>query len=544
MRLIPAGVALILLATGLGACGTAHSDDGDADVTEATDEGIGEVHDDGSSCEAGLEPCGIACVDTHTDPANCGACGTTCGGGLHATGACAGGSCGLACDTGWVDVDGEPGCEYECTAAVPPTEICNGLDDDCNGLPDDPFECVRGATDSCTTTCGTAGQRSCDDACVWQCIPPAETCDSLDQNCDGVADESLYGALWNVVGAETTAPRAILSFTLVVGGGEAAIGYVRTEAASDSVGDALLQRLALADGALHGTADGLASAPDVRGIRAFGSPSIASFAWDTGDDITATGESIILRGVTLGSSYSLHPPAVGDISATDLSSTPTVARASTADSAVGGWIEEPAGGRELRLAVVDNSEAPVVRYRITVATPDVPGSPDVSVLADTTVGVAWVSGAPGDVMLARFDMTLTPIGEAINLSSSAGASTVPRIAASDSRFMIVWQEEGEGIRAAAVGADGTLLVPATTIVTGSVRRPTIARDLLGGFAVAYETDTGAEVLRMSASAVPAGSHVAFPGGLRPEITAIPEGGLVVAFEVEGRVHVARVGCSP
>jgi hypothetical protein len=110
--------------------------------------------------------------------------------------------------------------------------------------------------------------------------------------------------------------------------------------------------------------------------------------------------------------------------------------------------------------------------------------------------------------------------------------------------MIVWQEEGAGIQAAAVGTDGTVSVPATTIVPGNVRRPTIAPDLIGGFAVAYETDTGAEVIRMSGEAVPAGSPLSFPGGLRPEIAAIPEGGLVVAYEIEGRVHLARLGCSP
>jgi hypothetical protein len=215
-----------------------------------------------------------------------------------------------------------------------------------------------------------------------------------------------------------------------------------------------------------------------------------------------------------------------------------------ADTAVAAWIEQPSGPAELRLALVTDSEAPVVRQRQTVASPDLPDFPDIGVLADTTVGVAWVSGTPGEVLVARFDMTLLPIGESTNLSSSATNSTLPRIAASDSMFVIVWQEEGAGLQAAVVGTDGTVSVPATTIVPGNVRRPTIAPDLIGGFAVAYETDTGAEVIRMSGEAAPAGVPLSFPGGLRPEIAAIPEGGLVVAYEIEGRVRLARLGCSP
>jgi len=141
-------------------------------------------------------------------------------------------------------------------------------------------------------------------------------------------------------------------------------------------------------------------------------------------------------------------------------------------------------------------------------------------------------------------MTLVPIGESINLSSSATNSTLPRVATSASRFMIVWQEEEAGIQAAAVGTDGTVSVPATTIATGSVRRPAIAPDLIGGFAVAYETDAGVELIRMSGDAVLAGIPLSFPGGSRPEIAAVPGGGLVVAYELEGRVHVARLGCTP
>ncbi|MCP3064034.1 discoidin domain-containing protein [Myxococcus sp. K38C18041901] len=54
------------------------------------------------------------------DPANCGACGTVCGGAASASGVCGAGTCGLACAVGTFDCDGSPlnGCESS-TACAP-----------------------------------------------------------------------------------------------------------------------------------------------------------------------------------------------------------------------------------------------------------------------------------------------------------------------------------------------------------------------------------------------------------------------------------------
>ena len=51
--------------------------------------------------------------------------------------------------------------------------------------------CVPGTLDTCTTTCGSIGERSCDSTCAWRpCEPPTETCNAADDDCDGDVDLS------------------------------------------------------------------------------------------------------------------------------------------------------------------------------------------------------------------------------------------------------------------------------------------------------------------------------------------------------------------
>lgn len=90
-----------------------------------------------------------------------------------------------------------------CNAKDPMPEVCNGIDDDCNGLVDDnialiiPCENTVDGIGTCkgTAVCkGTAGY-VCDAA--W---PETEACDYVDNDCDGETDEDFK--IWNpVVGA-------------------------------------------------------------------------------------------------------------------------------------------------------------------------------------------------------------------------------------------------------------------------------------------------------------------------------------------------------
>lgn len=56
----------------------------------------------------------------------------------------------------------------DCTGAVSPTaEVCNGLDDDCNGTADEAFSCEQNASVPGMTTCGRPGVRRCSASCAW-----------------------------------------------------------------------------------------------------------------------------------------------------------------------------------------------------------------------------------------------------------------------------------------------------------------------------------------------------------------------------------------
>ncbi len=82
---------------------------------------------------------------------------------------------------------------------VPSVETCNGLDDDCDGVIDDAL------SRTCATACGT-GTETCTlgrwDGCTAP-APTAETCDNVDNDCNGLIDDMLTRSCTNDCGVGT-----------------------------------------------------------------------------------------------------------------------------------------------------------------------------------------------------------------------------------------------------------------------------------------------------------------------------------------------------
>jgi len=87
-----------------------------------------------------------------------------------------------------------------CSASEPAVEVCNGQDDNCNGRVDDGVSPPSEACEATVAGVGTCrGTWYCTDpdgpggsSVKWTCsapTPTAEACDFLDNNCNGVADE-------------------------------------------------------------------------------------------------------------------------------------------------------------------------------------------------------------------------------------------------------------------------------------------------------------------------------------------------------------------
>ncbi len=88
-----------------------------------------------------------------------------------------------------------------CSAKAPVPEVCNGKDDDCDGIIDNENElpvefCYEGPKASLTfpsAPCGPGITRCANgkEVCAGQVLPKAETCDSVDQNCNGIVDDGV-----------------------------------------------------------------------------------------------------------------------------------------------------------------------------------------------------------------------------------------------------------------------------------------------------------------------------------------------------------------
>ncbi len=193
----------------------------DNDCDGRVDEGL----DAPEVCDGADNDCdGVADegFDLLADVDHCGRCGNTCD--LpDARARCEGGQCLLAgCAGGYVDLDGlaANGCEYACQPTREGIEVCDGVDNDCNGIVDDGIDLQNDVTHCgrCGNRCPLPANRNAGCAggqcfvaeclagfvdadgdpangCEYACVPRGdEACNGEDDDCDGRVDEGVQNA--------------------------------------------------------------------------------------------------------------------------------------------------------------------------------------------------------------------------------------------------------------------------------------------------------------------------------------------------------------
>ncbi|MEI8254063.1 MAG: MopE-related protein, partial [Deltaproteobacteria bacterium] len=127
-------------------------------------------------------------------------CDGTVDNGIPAAGACGAAGVGV-CTAGTIQCVGG---SLQCVGGTRPgTETCNGLDDDCNGVVDDGIASaactptgITFPTTPPTLPCrqGMTACRMGATVCLGAQGPVAEVCDGIDNDCNGVIDDGLTGA--------------------------------------------------------------------------------------------------------------------------------------------------------------------------------------------------------------------------------------------------------------------------------------------------------------------------------------------------------------
>ncbi|NMB48740.1 VWA domain-containing protein [Candidatus Kuenenbacteria bacterium] len=157
-----------------GACGLADCDDTNSAINPSTTE-ICDLLD--NNCDGQTD-------ETFSD------LGSSCSDGI--------GMC-LMTGTKICSTDGT-GTVCSATAGDPAAEVCDGtLDENCDGTVDENCACTDGATQACGPTAEIGvckfGVQTCAagawSACLGSVMPTDETCDGLDNDCDGENDETF-----------------------------------------------------------------------------------------------------------------------------------------------------------------------------------------------------------------------------------------------------------------------------------------------------------------------------------------------------------------
>ncbi len=364
-------------------------------------------------------------------------------------------SCGST-GTGW--------CTDRCAvptgaACTPPAEQCNGADDDCDTACDNGFACCAGRPVTCTTPCGSPGTGACSASCEVpgpaECSPPGgETCDGVDNDCDGWTDEDAYVEIADDVRI-TTSPGASDRPVVAWSGTEYGVAW------SDDreTGNREIYFARIGPG-------GVKIGGDVRVASAVGSSSHPSLAWAGSgwgvawrDERDGNGEIYFGRigadGVRIG----------GDVRLSDtpgLSTQPSLVWAE-GEYAVA-WRDEASGAPVIRLTRIDagGSEIPGAGTRLSDAPGMDAGRGPSLAWTGSGFGLAWDDTRFGnpEIVLALLSTAGELRGPVIRVTDEPRNSTGPSLVWTGAGFGVAWRDFRGGnfeVYFARLGAAGARL---------------------------------------------------------------------------------------
>jgi hypothetical protein len=125
-----------------------------------------------------------------------------------------------------------PGREDDCSTS--------GVDDDCDGEPEDGCTCVPGETRACSDRLGVcaSGSEICEGRYWGECdtVPELfERCDGRDEDCNGVIDDRLRGTCWTDVDRDGYASDSATSSEECLVGGACPGGFTASAPSGDSI---------------------------------------------------------------------------------------------------------------------------------------------------------------------------------------------------------------------------------------------------------------------------------------------------------------------
>jgi len=429
---------------------------------------------------------------------------------------------------------------------LPAPEVCNGMDDDCDGEIDDSprdagLACTAGSGDCAghgTVRC-EHGQLRCD-AVGRRALP--ERCNGEDDDCDGEVDE---GPVFSTA-PRRVSPEGVVARGAVLAATEA--GYLLAWEQDDEEGGVVyVLPLDPAGDPLDEPRRASGDAADARGPVLTALPDGAAIAWNEVADGVRRVHTLIVdeegRGVS-------GPRPVSDGAA----STQPVALVPAADGLTAAWYDDGAARRWLWLRRLDMTGAP--------AGPGVPvgqadrayGRPAI-VASNGGLALAWMDLVRGvaQIMFGLLDGDGTPLAPAQQISHGLAAGHGPGLIQTGDALLAAWPELF-GMTALPLAADGT---PGDAqLVVRGVNQPAMAWTGAHAALAATENVTGGRAIAfmlMDASGVPATPPISLnsaPTGADRPVLLWDRGHFAVAWHddrAEGRTVWFSTGplvCGP